>query len=81
MFLWERISRRDSRKVIRLKHGILDSSMGWVSNGVVLERTSTPFLSRIVNLLGPFLYGLAWLLQLSNFVFFFKKKKEFIVFK
>ncbi|XP_028060122.1 uncharacterized protein LOC114263723 isoform X1 [Camellia sinensis] len=31
----ERIPRRDSRKVVYLQHGILDSSMGWVSNGVV----------------------------------------------
>ncbi|XP_066306353.1 uncharacterized protein [Miscanthus floridulus] len=33
--LLERIPRRDSRKVVLLQHGILDSSMGWVSNGVV----------------------------------------------
>ncbi|CAI9113626.1 OLC1v1014261C1 [Oldenlandia corymbosa var. corymbosa] len=31
----ERIPRRDARKVVYLQHGILDSSMGWVSNGVV----------------------------------------------
>ncbi|MQL79519.1 hypothetical protein Taro_011964 [Colocasia esculenta] len=31
----ERIPRRDSRKAVYLQHGILDSSMGWVSNGVV----------------------------------------------
>ncbi|CAA0818401.1 alpha/beta-Hydrolases superfamily protein [Striga hermonthica] len=31
----ERIPRRESRKVVYLQHGILDSSMGWVSNGVV----------------------------------------------
>lgn len=31
----ERIPRRDSRKVVLLQHGILDSSIGWVSNGVV----------------------------------------------
>uniref|UniRef100_A0A2P2J6S5 Lipase 3-like isoform X2 n=2 Tax=Rhizophora mucronata TaxID=61149 RepID=A0A2P2J6S5_RHIMU len=33
--LLERIPRRDSRKVVYLQHGVLDSSMGWVSNGVV----------------------------------------------
>ncbi|NP_001297387.1 uncharacterized protein LOC100193803 [Zea mays] len=33
--LLERIPRRDSQKVVLLQHGILDSSMGWVSNGVV----------------------------------------------
>uniref|UniRef100_A0A1D1ZHN3 Lipase member N n=2 Tax=Anthurium amnicola TaxID=1678845 RepID=A0A1D1ZHN3_9ARAE len=31
----ERIPRHDSKKVVYLQHGILDSSMGWVSNGVV----------------------------------------------
>lgn len=31
----ERIPRRDARKVVYLQHGVLDSSMGWVSNGVV----------------------------------------------
>ncbi|XP_022850061.1 lipase 3 [Olea europaea var. sylvestris] len=31
----ERIPRRDARKVVYLQHGILDSSMGWVSNGIV----------------------------------------------
>ncbi|WVZ70413.1 hypothetical protein U9M48_019084, partial [Paspalum notatum var. saurae] len=35
VLLLERIPRRDSRKVVLLQHGILDSSMGWVSNGVV----------------------------------------------
>ncbi|XP_042015836.1 uncharacterized protein LOC121763818 isoform X1 [Salvia splendens] len=35
VFHLERIPRRDSRKVVYLQHGILDSSMGWVSNGVV----------------------------------------------
>uniref|UniRef100_A0A7N0VF81 Partial AB-hydrolase lipase domain-containing protein n=1 Tax=Kalanchoe fedtschenkoi TaxID=63787 RepID=A0A7N0VF81_KALFE len=35
VLLLERIPRRDSRKVLYLQHGILDSSMGWVSNGVV----------------------------------------------
>ncbi|XP_048617363.1 uncharacterized protein LOC106410859 isoform X1 [Brassica napus] len=29
------ICRRDARKAVYLQHGILDSSMGWVSNGVV----------------------------------------------
>ncbi|KAJ0255744.1 Alpha/beta-Hydrolases superfamily protein [Hirschfeldia incana] len=33
--LLERIPRRDARKAVYLQHGILDSSMGWVSNGVV----------------------------------------------
>ncbi|GLT50420.1 hypothetical protein SLA2020_239070 [Shorea laevis] len=31
----ERIPRRDARKAVYLQHGIFDSSMGWVSNGVV----------------------------------------------
>ncbi|CAA2988733.1 lipase 3 [Olea europaea subsp. europaea] len=31
----ERIPRRDAQKVVYLQHGILDSSMGWVSNGIV----------------------------------------------
>lgn len=35
VLLLERIPRRDSHKVVYLQHGILDSSMGWVSNGVV----------------------------------------------
>ncbi|ESQ34955.1 hypothetical protein EUTSA_v10006963mg [Eutrema salsugineum] len=33
--LLERIPRRDARKAVFLQHGVLDSSMGWVSNGVV----------------------------------------------
>ncbi|KAJ3695676.1 hypothetical protein LUZ60_001053 [Juncus effusus] len=35
ILLLERLPRRDSQKVVYLQHGILDSSMGWVSNGVV----------------------------------------------
>ncbi|KAI8528702.1 hypothetical protein RHMOL_Rhmol12G0168300 [Rhododendron molle] len=35
VLLLERIPRRESRKVVYLQHGIMDSSMGWVSNGVV----------------------------------------------
>ncbi|XP_044466246.1 lipase member N-like isoform X2 [Mangifera indica] len=35
VLLLERIPRRDARKAVHLQHGILDSSMGWVSNGVV----------------------------------------------
>ncbi|XP_055962200.1 uncharacterized protein LOC126687310 isoform X2 [Mercurialis annua] len=35
ILLVERIPRRDSRKAVFLQHGILDSSLGWVSNGVV----------------------------------------------
>ncbi|XP_021648860.2 uncharacterized protein LOC110641453 isoform X2 [Hevea brasiliensis] len=35
VLLLERIPRRDSQKALYLQHGILDSSMGWVSNGVV----------------------------------------------
>ncbi|MED6218697.1 hypothetical protein PIB30_028783 [Stylosanthes scabra] len=35
IILLERIPRRDSRKAVFLQHGVLDSSMGWVSNGVV----------------------------------------------
>ncbi|XVF09651.1 hypothetical protein REPUB_Repub07fG0112800 [Reevesia pubescens] len=35
ILLLERIPRRDARKAVYLQHGILDSSMGWVTNGVV----------------------------------------------
>ncbi|KAI9128821.1 hypothetical protein K1719_000304 [Acacia pycnantha] len=35
ILLLERIPRRDAQKVVYLQHGVLDSSMGWVSNGVV----------------------------------------------
>ena len=35
VLLLERIPRRDARKVVFLQHGVFDSSMGWVSNGVV----------------------------------------------
>lgn len=35
VLLLERIPRRDARKVAYLQHGIMDSSMGWVSNGIV----------------------------------------------
>ncbi|GAV58814.1 Abhydro_lipase domain-containing protein [Cephalotus follicularis] len=35
VLLLERIPRRDARKAVFLQHGIMDSSMGWVSNGVV----------------------------------------------
>lgn len=35
ILLLERIPRRDARKVVYLQHGVFDSSMGWVSNGVV----------------------------------------------
>lgn len=35
VLLLERIPRRDSQKVAYLQHGVLDSSLGWVSNGVV----------------------------------------------
>ncbi|KAL4584201.1 hypothetical protein LXL04_008793 [Taraxacum kok-saghyz] len=35
VLLLERIPRRDSRKVLYLQHGVFDSSMGWVSNGIV----------------------------------------------
>lgn len=35
VLLLERIPRRDSKKVVYLQHGLLDSSLGWVSNGVV----------------------------------------------
>lgn len=35
VLLLERIPRHDSQKVVYLQHGILDSSMGWISNGVV----------------------------------------------
>ncbi|KAH7280236.1 hypothetical protein KP509_37G057400 [Ceratopteris richardii] len=35
VLLLERIPRSESRKVVYLQHGVLDSSLGWVSNGVV----------------------------------------------
>ncbi|XP_058732320.1 uncharacterized protein LOC131603885 isoform X2 [Vicia villosa] len=35
ILLLERIPRRDARKAVYLQHGVFDSSMGWVSNGVV----------------------------------------------
>uniref|UniRef100_A0A7I4ED24 Partial AB-hydrolase lipase domain-containing protein n=1 Tax=Physcomitrium patens TaxID=3218 RepID=A0A7I4ED24_PHYPA len=35
ILLLERIPRPNSQKVLYLQHGILDSSLGWVSNGVV----------------------------------------------
>ncbi|XP_021292080.1 lipase member N-like isoform X2 [Herrania umbratica] len=35
VLLLERIPRRDARKAVYLQHGVLDSSMGWVSNGIV----------------------------------------------
>ncbi|KAL4361801.1 hypothetical protein GQ457_04G038950 [Hibiscus cannabinus] len=35
VILLERIPRRNARKAVFLQHGIMDSSMGWVSNGVV----------------------------------------------
>lgn len=35
VLLLERIPRRDAQKAVYLQHGILDSSMGWVSNGIV----------------------------------------------
>ncbi|CAI8594831.1 unnamed protein product [Vicia faba] len=35
ILLLERIPRRDAKKAVFLQHGVFDSSMGWVSNGVV----------------------------------------------
>lgn len=35
VLLLERIPRRDARKVVYLQHGVFDSSMGWIANGVV----------------------------------------------
>ncbi|KVI06498.1 uncharacterized protein LOC112509968 isoform X1 [Cynara cardunculus var. scolymus] len=35
VLLLERIPRRDAKKAVYLQHGVFDSSMGWVSNGVV----------------------------------------------
>ncbi|KAL2342505.1 hypothetical protein Fmac_003790 [Flemingia macrophylla] len=35
VLLLERIPRRDARKAVFLQHGVFDSSMGWISNGVV----------------------------------------------
>ncbi|MCO5584056.1 hypothetical protein L7F22_037978 [Adiantum nelumboides] len=35
VLLLERIARPESQKVLFLQHGLLDSSMGWVKNGVV----------------------------------------------
>lgn len=30
-----RMCRKDSRRAVFLQHGLLDSSLGWVANGVV----------------------------------------------
>ncbi|WOG93765.1 hypothetical protein DCAR_0313052 [Daucus carota subsp. sativus] len=35
VLLLERIPRRDSQKVVYPQHGLFDSSIGWISNGVV----------------------------------------------
>nr|GEX01985.1 AB-hydrolase lipase domain, alpha/beta hydrolase fold protein [Tanacetum cinerariifolium] len=35
VLLLERIPRRDSKKAVYLQHGVFDSSMCWVSNGIV----------------------------------------------
>ncbi|XP_020221822.1 lipase 3 isoform X2 [Cajanus cajan] len=35
VLLLERIPRRDASKAVFLQHGVFDSSMGWVSNGIV----------------------------------------------
>ncbi|KAL4362680.1 hypothetical protein GQ457_04G038960 [Hibiscus cannabinus] len=35
ILLLERIPRRDARKAVYLQHGIFDSSVGWVSDGIV----------------------------------------------
>ncbi|KAE8694227.1 hypothetical protein F3Y22_tig00110785pilonHSYRG00056 [Hibiscus syriacus] len=35
ILLLERIPRRDARKAVHLQHGIFDSSVGWVSEGIV----------------------------------------------
>ncbi|KAE8724982.1 STOMATAL CYTOKINESIS-DEFECTIVE 1 family protein [Hibiscus syriacus] len=35
ILLLERIPRRDARKAVYLQHGIFDSSVGWVSEGIV----------------------------------------------
>ncbi|KAG0621286.1 hypothetical protein M758_3G008100 [Ceratodon purpureus] len=43
ILLLERIPRPDSRKVLYLQHGLLDSSLGWVSNGVVGSQAFAAF--------------------------------------
>ncbi|XP_024356464.1 uncharacterized protein [Physcomitrium patens] len=43
ILLLERIPRRESRKVVMLQHGILDSSLSWVSNGVVGSQAFAAF--------------------------------------
>ncbi|KAG0607690.1 hypothetical protein M758_8G047800 [Ceratodon purpureus] len=43
VLLLERIPRRESRKVVFLQHGILDSSISWVSNGVVGSQAFAAF--------------------------------------
>lgn len=43
ILLLERIPRRESRKVVFLQHGVLDSSIGWVSNGVVGSQAFAAF--------------------------------------
>lgn len=43
VLLLERVPRRDSRKVVFLQHGMFDSSLGWVSNGVVGSQAFAAF--------------------------------------
>jgi len=43
VLLLERIPRRESRKVVFLQHGVLDSSISWVSNGVVGSQAFAAF--------------------------------------
>ncbi|KAG0558014.1 hypothetical protein KC19_11G172800 [Ceratodon purpureus] len=43
ILLLERIPRRESRKAVFLQHGVLDSSLSWVSNGVVGSQAFAAF--------------------------------------
>ena len=54
----ERIPRRASPRVVLLQHGLLDSSLGWVSNGVVGSQAFAAYdqvrTAPLISGLGPF---------------------------
>ncbi|KAH8491754.1 hypothetical protein H0E87_021381, partial [Populus deltoides] len=60
VLLLERIPRRDSQKAVYLQHGILDSSMGWVSNGVVGSPALQHMIKDMMFSLGTFV---VWFLE------------------